>query len=293
MLTCAIMALLACCCCAHKSPTASSGQSSIALDSLPYNLGKPVYNFTLADEELRELSGLSPTDSNGIFLGIADEKGEIYFIDANKGGVVTRRIPFRDKGDFEGVELVGQTIWALKSSGDLFAISNWEKMPPTVEQYKTSLKKTDDVEGLAYDPKRNALLLACKDDPSSSQDRRIYAFDLKTMVLGEKPVYQISPAAVNQLVPYAENEKQDYFSPSGVAIHPISNDVFVISTALKRIVVLDYNTGEIKSAERLSKKMMPQPEGISFDKEGNLYIGSEGKEGLGRFLKFKFEGSAN
>jgi len=292
-LTCAFSALLAVCCCSQQAPATTEKQPNRPLDSLPYDLNKPMSNFSLPAEELRELSGLSPTDSNGILLGIADERGEIYFIDASKGGAVTRRILFRDKGDFEGVELVGQTIWALKSSGDLFAITDWNNIPPTVEQYKTFLKKSDDLEGLAYDPRRNALLLACKDDPNSSVDRRIYAFNLETRVLEENPVYQISPVSVNQYVPYTDNEKRDYFSPSGVAIHPITNDVYVISTSLKRIVVLDYGTGRIKSVERLNKKMMPQPEGISFDKDGSLYIGSEGKEGLGRLLKFEFKGSAN
>jgi len=62
--------------------------------------------------------------------------------------------------------------------------------------------------------------------------------------------------------------------------------VYVLSSALKRLVVLNYNDGTIRYAVRLDKKILPQPEGISFDQEGNLYLSSEGKKGEGQVLRF-------
>jgi uncharacterized protein YjiK len=260
-------------------------------DSLPYNLQNPALTINFVEEALKEISGLSPSDTPGIFLAIADERGEVFFIDGERGGRVKRQILFREKGDFEGIELAGKSIWAIKSDGDLFELSDWKKGQPAVSEYKTPLKKSDDVEGLTYDPWRNCLLLACKQNPDSSGIRQIWSFDLKSKTLGSAPVYSVDPLEVNKLLAYSDNEKQDFFSPSAIALHPKTKDVYLISTALKRLVVLDYKSGKIKHVNRLDKKLLPQPEGLLFDEAGNMFIGSEGKKGEGLLLKFMYNGN--
>jgi len=257
-------------------------------DSLPYDLHNPSFIINLVSEELKEISGLSPTDSAGIYLAIADEVGEIFFIDGAGGGTILRKVFFRDKGDFEGVEMVGKCLYSVKSNGDIYEIGCWENDEPQIVEYKTSLHKSDDVEGLCYDEKRFSLLLACKQNPDSAGLRRVFAFDLKTKQLGDKPVYTIDPEAVNRMVP-VEGDKTRYFSPSGIAIHPKTGDVYVISSTQKRLVVLDYKTGALRFAVRLDKKLLPQPEGIAFDAEGNLHLSSEGKKGEGLVLKFDYK----
>jgi len=133
-------------------------------------------------------------------------------------------------------------------------------------------------------------LLACKENPDSLYPRHIFVFNLKSKTLDDAPAYTINPEEINRLVPYLDTEKHDYFSPSGIAVHPLSGDIYVISTALKRLVVLDYKSGKLKFAQRLDKKILPQPEGISFDTAGNLLLSSEGKQGEGLLLKFDFTG---
>ena len=143
---------------------------------------------------------------------------------------------------------------------------------------------------LTYQPWSYALLLACKQNPDSAGLRRIFAFDLKTKQLGAKPVYTIDPQEVNRRVPLDDDSKSRYISPSGIAIHPKTGDIYVISSTQKRMVVLDYNTGAIRYAIKLNKKLLPQPEGIAFDAEGNLHLSSEGKKGEGLVLKFDYKG---
>lgn len=259
-------------------------------DSLtfPYQLDRPTQIINLVYPELQEISGLGATDQPGVFCAIADEKGEIFFIDGNGGGTILQRVLFRDKGDFEGVEMTDNCLYAVKSNGELFEIAHWKRSKPKVTTYKTFLKKANDVEGLGYDKKRHALLLACKEMPDSAYARHVYAFDLRTKQLLETPVFTIQPEQVNELVPYAPDEKHTFFSPSGIAVHPKTGDLYVISTALKRLIVLDYDSGEIRHAMRLDKKLLPQPEGISFDADGNLFIASEGKKGEGLLLRFDY-----
>lgn len=258
-------------------------------DSLPYRLAAPSLVINLVSGDLQEISGLSPTDEPGVFCAVSDEKGEILFIDGAGGGAILRRILFREKGDFEGVERAGKCLYALKSDGDLFEIAHWQQGQPKVTVYKTPLTKADDVEGLGYDARRHALLLACKGNPDSSAPRRVYAFDLQTYQLDTAPVYTVNPLEVNELIPYGTDDKPHFFSPSGIAVHPLTGDIYILSSALKRLVVLDYGTGAIRYAARLDKKMLPQPEGIGFDPAGNLFIGSEGKKGEGLLLRFDFQ----
>jgi len=272
--------LLAACCTAHSFAATH--------DSIPYRLNEPSLVINFVSEDLYEVSGLGPTDEPGIFCAISDERGEVLFLDGAAGGSILRRVHFRDKGDFEGVEMVRKCLYAVRSNGEVFEIDRWNTDKPKITSYKTFLTKADDVEGLGYDKNRNALLLACKGDPDSAYSRHIYAFDLRKNQLAETPAYSINPLEVNALAPYLDTEKLHYFSPSGVAVHPITGDVYVLSTALKRMVVLDYETGKIRYVARLDKKTLPQPEGIAFDTAGNLYLASEGKKGEGMLLRFDF-----
>lgn len=278
--------LLCLCFCWFQKPLPAD--TTFVPTGIPYDLQNPSLSINLASEDLREISALSPSDEKSIFLTISDERGELFFIDANNGGAITHRVLFRDKGDFEGVEMVGEHLWALKSNGKLYEIGNWKSSTPVVNEFDTPLSKKDDVEGLGYDAKRHALLLACKGDPDSAYLRNIYAFDLRSKQLDETPLYSIDPNDVNRLVPYNETEKHDYFSPSAVAINPKTNELYIISSALKRLLVLNTDNGSIRFAVRLDKKLLPQPEGIAFDPDGNLYISSEGKKGEGRLLLFNY-----
>lgn len=256
-------------------------------DSLPYHLDAPSRIINLSSESLQEVSGLSPSQEPGVFLAIADERGEIFFIDGNGGGAIYTRVLFRDKGDFEGIEKVDKKIYAIKSDGDLYEISKWKNGNPEVQVFDTPLSKTDDVEGLGYDPTRKALLIACKGNPESDSLRGIFAFSIEKNEMDPKPLYTIDPQEVNRLVPYnAEDKSNRYFSPSGVAVHPKTRQIYVISTSLKRLIVLDHETGKIRHARRLDKSLLPQPEGIAFDAEGNLFLSSEGKKGEGLLLSF-------
>ncbi len=258
-------------------------------DSLPYNLSAPSLTINLVSEDLKEISGLSPTDEPGVFLAIADERGEIFVIDGSGGGAIHARVLFRDKGDFEGVEKVDQKIYAVKSDGDIFEVSKWKNGNPYVQAFDTPLRKSDDVEGLGYDVARKSLLVACKGDPERDTLRGIFAFSLEKNEMLPQPIYTIDPQEVNRWVPYDSEDKSDrFFSPAGIAVHPKTQDVYVVSTALKRLVVLNHQTGKIRLALRLDKKVLPQPEGIAFDAEGNLYLSSEGKKGEGLLLKFDF-----
>ncbi|MEZ4981635.1 MAG: SdiA-regulated domain-containing protein [Saprospiraceae bacterium] len=74
--------------------------------------------------------------------------------------------------------------------------------------------------------------------------------------------------------------------PSAIAQHPITEEFYILSSVGKLLMVLSAE-GEINYIEKLDKKILPQPEGICFEKNGTMWISSEGKKsGNGTVLKY-------
>jgi len=77
------------------------------------------------------------------------------------------------------------------------------------------------------------------------------------------------------------------FQPSAIAIHPFTGNIYLLSN-IGRILVVYSGDGELLDVVYLSKDIFSQPEGMCFDKEGDLYISNEAN-GLGaRILCFDF-----
>jgi uncharacterized protein YjiK len=257
---------------------------------LPYQLDAPDQRFPLLHPDLQEISGLSTMSDPNSLCAISDEKGQFFVLALNDNCNITQKISFRDKGDFEGIEAVGDTIYCIKSDGDLFQLTNWKNNPtPSVQEFKLDLKDHD-IEGLCYDAPRRRLLLAGKEDPETNSGRPIWAFDLNTKTRSPRPVLTIDPKQVDGFVDNNDDSgKVRYFSTSGIAVHPTTGDIYAVSTALKRLCVLDAATGVVKAAVRIDKNVLGQPEGITFTPDGTLYISSEAKKSEAAILRFKMK----
>ena len=73
--------------------------------------------------------------------------------------------------------------------------------------------------------------------------------------------------------------------PSGIAIHPVSGDLYLLSTVPQLLLILSA-TGRIISVNRLNPELFEQPEGIAFDEYQNLYISNERVRHSANILKF-------
>jgi uncharacterized protein YjiK len=260
----------------------------------PFQLDAPDITLEMP-AELREISGLGFTADFQQMAALNDEQGIIYFFD-KKTGEIKSSVPFRESGDYEGVEIVGNDAWAMKSNGTLYQIHDFAKPSPSVEKYKSFLNSDNDVEGLAYDPKNNRLLIGCKgkgfDREGTPLNKAIYAFDLATKTVADTPAFlltlpdlddfivnsgQFDPAEKLERIITAERT-EIRFSPSGIAIHPKTGDVYVTSARGNSLLVLN-EKGKILHIEHLKKSLHTQPEGICFDADGTLYIANEGGDG--------------
>jgi len=91
---------------------------------------------------------------------------------------------------------------------------------------------------------------------------------------------------------YPEYAHCNTFNPSGIAIHPMTNDVYMIGAKGAGMLVCCGWDGRVKGAARLDEDRFEQPEGIAFAESGELIVcseGAKGKEGKkARILLFAF-----
>ena len=264
----------------------------------PYNLSQPDETFKLS-KKLEEISGISLSPDRKHIVAVNDEQGKIFYL-KKKNGEIDREVKFEKSGDYEGIESVGNKIYVVKSNGHVFKVKDLDKKNPDTKEYDNKLDSRYDVEGLGYDAATNQLLLACKGKAGEGKEmkgvRAVYGFDLEKNKLTKQPVYtvdreiisayfkseDVSQRLVDILTPqYAS----DAFAPSGIAIHPKTSDICIISSVGKLFVILT-PIGEIKYMEKLDASIFKQPEGICFDKDGTLYISSEGRGGKGKLFRF-------
>lgn len=245
-----------------------------AEDPPPYRLDAPDAIIELASE-LKEISGLTMLPS-GNLGAVQDERGVIYELEPATGAIVDR-LAFRGGGDFEGLEMAGDAVWALRSDGDLYAVYRDSTGAPTSRKVETGLKGRNDTEGLGFDG-QGRLLIACKEWPGDALNnvRSVWAFDLETETLSPDPVV---------LLDRRQLDGRLNFKPSALAVHPISGRVYVLSSVRTAIAVLSPD-GALLAVLDFPPRLMPQPEGLAFDADGTMYVSSEGTTGPALLLRY-------
>ena len=270
---------------------------------VPYTLNKPSASYVL-DNQLREISGLTYLSENKL-LCVNDEQGSVFEFDL-KDRIISKKVKFAKKGDFEAVEYMNEECVALRSDGKLYFFK--DLLSPKVEsiKVKTGLSLRNDTEGLAYDSSSQTLLIACKglphEGPLYADKRAIYRYSIADSTLNPEPfilIDQIVLGKIMNLDPFTKFSNMVLesmnplkgnltFQPSGIAIHPISKNIYVIGSVGKLLLILNPK-GELLAVNKLKRKIFPQPEGICFAPDGTLYISTEGKVSQGRIYQFKYK----
>jgi DNA-binding beta-propeller fold protein YncE len=245
-----------------------------------YDLSKPVNKWELPPQ-LSEISGIVKLDNNQI-LAIEDLHPTLYILNLGNGKAsIADTISFydtaKDKFDIEDVAVIGNDAYALWSHGSIFKITDWKKSKQ-VKEIETGLDKKNNTEGLAYDPVSGNLLIACKNESGVEDEKKsaraLYELDIKKETLLDKPFLVVESKDLKAI----SGDKIKFF-PSGVAVNPSTHDIYVISTKDTKCMAQFSHDGQLKTFTYLDKDLLEQPEGISFDPAGNLYISTEGKHG--------------
>jgi len=259
---------------------------------LPYDLDNPIVHHL--DSTLEEISGLCFDKLSQNLIAVEDESGTIYFIDQKDGAIVKRDSVYK-AGDYEGITNTPDYYFILKSSGTVYQIDK-NNLQATPTKIKSFLNIGFDTEGLTYLKEKNALLISGKQNPDGydQNQRSIFLYNLDTEVMDPEPYLVIQRSEIIQVIQqkysaeYAaknfekildEGRTYLHLGPSGIAFQPKSRNMYILSSKSKLLLIYDYQTKTLLDVIKLDKSIIPQPEGICFDKDNNLYIASEAKKG--------------
>lgn len=276
----ALLALLA----APRCGTDTSGTDAAAraADPPPYAFDAPALRLDL-DDDLREISGLTVLP-DGRLAAVQDEEGDVFVLDAATGAIAARH-RFRKDGDYEGVELLPDgRLFVLRSDGTLYHVEDWASDDADADKQETPLRARHDTEGLGFDPATGRLLIACKEYPGKDLGdvRAVYAFDPDAGRMDERPVYTVDVDAALELI---GERRWSTIKPSGLAVHPSTGHVYLLSSTPPAVVVLGAD-GALRGAWALPRDLLPQPEGIAFTLGGELWVASEGRGKGGILVRY-------
>ncbi len=253
--------------------------------------GDTSYVFTSPDahfelpKELDEISGLALLEE-GRLGAVQDEEGILFLIDSQTGEVVERH-EFGKTGDYEAVDYAEGRLFILRSDGHVMRFDGGWSALDEATTFDLDIPKRCDAEGLRFDAAERRLLVSCKDEPGPGLEveKAIYAFDPDGQKLQDEPVFVVDSRRlnaslpdhpVNQAVRSVLSDKVDLsgFRPSELAIHPVTDELFILSSVRETILALDRD-GEPSRLWVLPSDLLTQPEGMVFLPNGDLFIASE------------------
>lgn len=207
------------------------------------------------------------------------------------------------KGNYEGITLVKDLLYVLRSDGVLFEIKDYGSKKLKVKTYSTRVPAINN-EGLCYDEKNNRLLIGAKGkinkDPSNKDARYIYSFYLKTKTLHPNPAFNFNLLDINLTAkmqginfPKKQNKKGESiehgfkFNTSEIVIHPITQQLFVLS-ATDHVLFIFNKNGNLENIEQLNPILFNKSEGLDFFTNGDMLISNEGQAHQPTLLRFNY-----
>ena len=253
--------------------TMAAVQRKISLES--YTLNEETATHWKLSSYLEEISGLAMTRDNRL-LAHNDERGVIFEIDYQKGSIV-KAFQLTDMknpvaSDFEGIATIDDQIYLVTSSGRIYECRERTAGESVLfNVYTTGVGRDCEIEGLAYDESKRALLLMCKDARSADMDGKlaVYHWSIDEKQL-RKDAHTVIP-----VVEFSRHIKGKKFQPSGIERHPISGNYFIVAARQGAIAEITPG-GQVVAVRKFPAQWHRQAEGITFAEDGTLIIADEG-----------------
>jgi len=228
--------------------------------------------YTLPNE-LNEISGMTfLSNSQDIAYVVQDEEGIVFTYDL-KNGNISSQFEFGPSGDYEEITTDGKYFYVLESNGDIhsFPIS-MDVDQGKVATFKGKLEKGE-YESMAYDQKNNSLVVICKSCKTDRGNASLSGYVLNVLGQGDlslKNQFSLDLNNIGNLDP----KVKDTLKPSSLSKRNSSEEWYLLSSVDRLLLVLDENF-QAKEIQHFKKKQLEQPEGISFNNLGQLFISSE------------------
>jgi uncharacterized protein YjiK len=259
--------------------TQQSAENHLAYTSpAGYDLNKPF--IIKLPVELDEISGLAFYPADTSVFAIGDEFGWLYKIPLTAGKPI-RKWKFSSEGDFEDLAMVDKVFYVLKSNGNIIAFT-FDDHNQILKQQQDFPASGNEFEILYYDRHVFKLTMICK-DCESDKKKALTAFYFKLNKQFDDSS-SINVTAIANMI----GEKKIRFKPSAAAINPVTDELFIVSSVNKLLVVAD-RKGNPKETYPIDVALFKQPEGITFTPEGDMIISNESADrGAANLLFFKY-----
>lgn len=219
---------------------------------------------------LREISGISHINNKKIAC-IQDEDGILFIYDLEKRKVVDE-ILFGPRGDYESIRILDSDAYVMESNGKLYKINDFESDSRKIEIYDTGFDYKNDIESFDYSKKSNKFLTTPKENNISNKNDNltIYKINFKDYKV-EKKFY--SKIEIQDSINKSKVTNND-FHPSELTIHPETEEIYILDSKIPGLLIIN-SDGSFKILHKLNPEDFQQPEGMSFDSEGKMYISNE------------------
>ena len=243
----------------------------------------PGYDATLKktivlDKDLLEISGMYYLP-DGRIASMNDEDGKIFLINNTTGDFTVTK--FGRKRDYEDIVATDNYYYVLESNGNIHRVPI--AAPDTEEEFEFPREKKIEFESLCYYKHLGKLVLISKEQRETKKGILAYTFDPVTLQFSDPVLFEIYRRDIHAIL--KDNNAQ--FKPSAAAIHPILNKLFIVASVGKAMIQCTLD-GKVEKAWRLNPDQFPQPEGITFAPNGDMFISNEGVDGKGTILKFPY-----
>jgi uncharacterized protein YjiK len=235
--------------------------------------GPPSWRFELP-KTLAEISGLAYT-SDGQLLAHGDEQAIIWRIDPVRRAIAGQ-FGFTHRGrviagDFEDIQVVGERVFLLASSGELIegrSVADG-KVTEAVRR-GPGLGGTCEAEGLAWDEATRSLLVLCKQVQSRRWRHQvvILAISVDTWRFEPKPRLAISEQELKRVAGVKR------FNGSALVRYPGSGTFLLLAGPERAYAEVDAS-GRVLGGGRLDPDRHRQPEGIAIAPDSTILISDE------------------
>lgn len=232
----------------------------------------------ILDKDLLEISGIS-FNANHQIAAINDEDGKLFLIDPATGNFTHTK--FGKKRDYEDVVTLGDHYYVLESNGNIHRVPI--AAPTSEEEIEFKRDKKVEFESLYYDPAINRLVLLTKEQREKKKTLLAFSFDTATLDFSDDPLYEISLEDLERLV----KDNTAECKPSAAAINPVTNKLYILASVGKLIMQCSADR-KLEQVYQINPNQFPQPEGICFDKNGDMYISNEGVNGKATLIRFPY-----
>ncbi|MCC8360405.1 SdiA-regulated domain-containing protein [Salinimicrobium sediminilitoris] len=231
---------------------------------------------------LNEVSGIAWIGDNRIAC-VQDEDGIIFLYNL-KDSKIEEEIEFGNGGDYEGIAVVEKDAYVLRSDGIILEVSDYLGKDPQVQRHVTNISQLPgiNIEGLCADPANDRLLLAVKERKNCDEYKEVFAFNLNKKASDENAFFSIDLS--DPIFKNVDEKFSEKFTPGEMNIHPITGEFFILDGTRPKLLITE-NDGRPKELFMLKLKDFGNPEGLTFNPEGELYISNEAEDGPASILK--------